>query len=117
MFADKSPCHLARSLALALLATTLAAQTSSSRAQQEQAVLQPQGYTLEPATVDLVRPPLQQDTGRAAFDQLLRKLKTTARLMHVVAHPDDEDGGLLTLQSRGRGATTLLFTLTRGEGG
>jgi LmbE family N-acetylglucosaminyl deacetylase len=117
MFADKSLCHLARSLALALLATTLAAQTSSSRAQQEQAVLQPQGYTLEPATVDLVRPPLQQDTGRAAFDQLLRKLKTTARLMHVVAHPDDEDGGLLTLQSRGRGATTLLFTLTRGEGG
>jgi LmbE family N-acetylglucosaminyl deacetylase len=108
---------LVKSLVFALLVTTLAAQTSSSKAQQEQAVIQPQGYTLEPATVDLARPPLQQDTGRTAFDQLLRKLKTTARLMHVVAHPDDEDGGMLTLQSRGRGTTTLLFTLTRGEGG
>ncbi|HVI06374.1 MAG TPA: PIG-L family deacetylase, partial [Sphingomicrobium sp.] len=37
--------------------------------------------------------------------------------MMVVAHPDDEDGGLLTLQARGRGVRTLLFTLTRGEGG
>ena len=35
----------------------------------------------------------------------------------VVAHPDDEDGGLLTLQARGKGVQTLLMTLTRGEGG
>ena len=35
----------------------------------------------------------------------------------VVAHPDDEDGGLLTLESRGRGVSTLLMTLNRGEGG
>src|ERR1051326_6827204 len=33
------------------------------------------------------------------------------------AHPDDEDGGMLTLESRGRGATVMLLTLTRGEGG
>ena len=37
--------------------------------------------------------------------------------MQVVAHPDDEDGGLLTLQARGHGVDTLLMTLNRGEGG
>ena len=35
----------------------------------------------------------------------------------VVAHPDDEDGGLLTREARGKGVQTLLMTLTRGEGG
>jgi hypothetical protein len=34
-----------------------------------------------------------------------------------VAHPDDEDGGMLTLEARGRGVSTLLMTLNRGEGG
>ena len=48
--------------------------------------------------------------------QLLR-LATTARLMQVVAHPDDEDGGMLTLEARGHGVNTLLMTLNRGEGG
>ncbi len=37
--------------------------------------------------------------------------------MQVVAHPDDEDGGMLTLEARGKGVDTLLMTLTRGEGG
>ena len=37
--------------------------------------------------------------------------------MQVVAHPDDEDGGMLTLEARGKGASVLLFTVTRGEGG
>jgi LmbE family N-acetylglucosaminyl deacetylase len=48
---------------------------------------------------------------------MLRRLGTTARLMQAVAHPDDEDGGMLTLESRGRGASVLLMTLNRGEGG
>jgi LmbE family N-acetylglucosaminyl deacetylase len=48
---------------------------------------------------------------------MLRRLSTTARLMQTVAHPDDEDGGMLTLESRGRGDTVLLMTLNRGEGG
>jgi LmbE family N-acetylglucosaminyl deacetylase len=47
----------------------------------------------------------------------LRRLGTTARLMQVVAHPDDEDGGMLTLEARGHGVNTLLMTLNRGEGG
>jgi len=48
---------------------------------------------------------------------MLVRLQTTARLMQTTAHPDDEDGGMLTLESRGHGVTTLLMTLTRGEGG
>ena len=47
----------------------------------------------------------------------LLRLETTARLMQAVAHPDDEDGGMLTLEARGRGVSTLLMTLNRGEGG
>jgi len=47
----------------------------------------------------------------------LLRLSTTARLMQAVAHPDDEDGGMLTLEARGRGVSTLLMTLNRGEGG
>ncbi|MCU1256294.1 MAG: hypothetical protein JWM83_2593 [Candidatus Angelobacter sp.] len=61
--------------------------------------------------------PLPEDLGTLHLAQLLTKLKTTARIMQVVAHPDDEDGGLLTLEARGNGASVLLFTLTRGEGG
>ena len=37
--------------------------------------------------------------------------------MMIVAHPDDEDGALLTYLSRGLGARVTLLTLTRGEGG
>jgi len=61
--------------------------------------------------------PLPEDLGALHLAQLLTKLKTTARLMQVVAHPDDEDGGMLTLEARGKGASVLLFTVTRGEGG
>src|SRR6266700_7762833 len=61
--------------------------------------------------------PLPQDTGESGLKLQLRKLQTTGRLMMVVAHPDDEDGGLLTREARGKGVQTLLMTLTRGEGG
>jgi LmbE family N-acetylglucosaminyl deacetylase len=61
--------------------------------------------------------PLPQETGEAGLKLKLRKLGTTGRLMQVVAHPDDEDGGMLTLEARGKGVDTLLMTLTRGEGG
>jgi LmbE family N-acetylglucosaminyl deacetylase len=62
-------------------------------------------------------PPLPQDTGTAGLKQMLLRLQTTARLMQIDAHPDDEDGGMLTLESRGKGATVTLLTLNRGEGG
>src|SRR3954447_1331514 len=61
--------------------------------------------------------PLPMDTGRSGVEQMLTKLRTTARLMYITAHPDDEDGGLLALESRGHGVTVELFTLTRGDGG
>jgi LmbE family N-acetylglucosaminyl deacetylase len=60
---------------------------------------------------------LPQDIGAAGLDQALKKLKTTARLLHTTAHPDDEDGGMLAYESRGKGAEVMLFTLTRGDGG
>ncbi len=60
---------------------------------------------------------LPQDQGIAGLRLELLRLSTTARLMQAVAHPDDEDGGMLTLEARGRGVSTLLMTLNRGEGG
>jgi len=60
---------------------------------------------------------IPQDQGVAGLRLELLRLGTTARLMQVVAHPDDEDGGLLTLQARGHGVSTLLMTMNRGEGG
>ncbi len=61
--------------------------------------------------------PLPVDTGVVGLKLTLRRLHTTARLMHTTAHPDDEDGGMLTLESRGRGVSALQLTLNRGEGG
>jgi len=61
--------------------------------------------------------PIAEDRGAAALEQSLRRLSTTASVMMIVAHPDDEDGALLTYLSRGLGARCTLLTLTRGEGG
>ncbi len=47
----------------------------------------------------------------------LQRLQTTATVLHTVAHPDDENGALLTWLSRGRGVRTALYSTTRGEGG
>jgi LmbE family N-acetylglucosaminyl deacetylase len=58
-----------------------------------------------------------QDAGAVALWQKLRKLQTTASLLHTTAHPDDEQGGMLAMVSRGLGARTTLLTLTRGESG
>lgn len=61
--------------------------------------------------------PLPVDTGGVGLKQMILRLSTTGRLMQTVAHPDDEDGSLLTLESRGKGNAVLLLTLNRGEGG
>src|SRR5277367_836406 len=60
---------------------------------------------------------LPEDRGADGLWQTLRKLHTWASVMMIVAHPDDEDGGMLTLESRGAGARVAMLTLTRGEGG
>jgi LmbE family N-acetylglucosaminyl deacetylase len=51
------------------------------------------------------------------LQETLRQLRTTARLLHTTAHPDDEDGAMLTLEARGRGVSAEQLTLNRGEGG
>ena len=60
---------------------------------------------------------LPEDRGADGLAQTLNKLRTWASLMMIVAHPDDEDGGMMTYESRGMGTRTALLTLTRGEGG
>ncbi|HKD01307.1 MAG TPA: PIG-L family deacetylase [Terriglobales bacterium] len=78
------------------------------------AVAQPAQGPVAPASAVQ---PLPQDTGITGLKLMLRRLGTTARLMQTVAHPDDEDGGMLTLESRGDGRSVQLLTLNRGEGG
>jgi LmbE family N-acetylglucosaminyl deacetylase len=88
----------------ALLATTVHAQTVAAG--------------LLPASAPRIEAtPLPENRGATALYESLKRLDTTASLMMIVAHPDDEDGGLLTYESRGLGVRTALFTLTRGEGG
>ena len=61
--------------------------------------------------------PLQIDLGAGGLMQTLRRLRTRASVIMIVAHPDDEDSGMLAYQSRGQGARAMMLTLTRGEGG
>ena len=58
-----------------------------------------------------------EDLGVSGLLQSLTELKTTGRLLHSTAHPDDDDGSMLVYESRGQGNTTLMLTLNRGEGG
>ena len=60
---------------------------------------------------------LQADRGAAGAWHRIRKLATTASILHITAHPDDEHSGMLTLASRGWGARTALLSLNRGEAG
>ncbi len=58
-----------------------------------------------------------QDLGSSGLAQVLPRLRTTARLLHTTAHPDDDDGSMLVYEARGRGVRTIMQTLNRGEGG
>ena len=57
------------------------------------------------------------DRGSSGLSRCLAAIRTRASILMVTAHPDDEDGGMLALQTRGLGARGMLLTLTRGEGG
>ena len=70
--------------------------------------------SIEPMVTDQE---IAANRGSAALWQSLKKLHTRASLIMVTAHPDDEDGGMLTYESRGRGTRVALLTLNRGEGG
>jgi LmbE family N-acetylglucosaminyl deacetylase len=53
----------------------------------------------------------------AAILQDLRSFGTTGTVLHVAAHPDDENTALITYFARGRGYRTAYLSLTRGDGG
>ena len=61
--------------------------------------------------------PLDDEQGHVALGLALRHLNNTGIFMHVTAHPDDEDNGLLVMLNRGLGFRTALATATRGNGG
>ena len=74
----------------------------------------PYDTTIKPATVARE---ISVNTGSPALWQSLKKLHTRASLIMIVAHPDDEDGGMLAYESRGKGTRVALLQLNRGEGG
>src|SRR5262245_40601262 len=63
-----------------------------------------------------VREPAE-NKGAAGVWRALLRLRTTAVVLHITAHPDDEDAALLTWLARYQGAHTAMLTLNRGEGG
>jgi len=109
-----------RTIVGAALAGLILAGATPIRMAAQQSATEPEERRLaavplsEPSDVAL---PLAEDRGQAALEQSLKRLSTTASVLMIVAHPDDEDGGLLTYLSRGVGARATLLTLTRGEGG
>jgi len=115
MFSSRGVSRLQSSLALT---TALSAVLISFTPACELMAQQPAPASHLPATEPhLVALPLPEDRGEAKLEQTLKQLGTTASLMCIVAHPDDEDGALLTYLSRGMGVRTILYTLNRGEGG
>ncbi|MCA1628807.1 MAG: PIG-L family deacetylase [Acidobacteria bacterium] len=57
------------------------------------------------------------DQGAAGLGLALRRLQTTASVLHVGAHPDDEDSALIARLARTDGARVAYLSLNRGEGG
>jgi LmbE family N-acetylglucosaminyl deacetylase len=111
--------HLRTAIIAALAVLLLAARTDPLCAQQPQprepATIVNTPLPLPEPTVDAL--PLPEDRGAADLEQTLKRLGTTASALFIVAHPDDEDGALMTYLSRGLGVRVTLLTLTRGEGG
>lgn len=57
------------------------------------------------------------DQGALGLMQLIKRLNTSASVMMIGAHPDDEDTALLAYFARGENARTAYLSLTRGDGG
>jgi len=56
-------------------------------------------------------------SGETKMRLMLESLNTTASVMMIAAHPDDENNALLAYLARGRHVRTAYLSLTRGEGG
>jgi LmbE family N-acetylglucosaminyl deacetylase len=114
------PLRLHSSIACAALAALAFFSVSAPRLAAQQAASS--AAESELAQVPLPEPqaealPLPEDRGQADLEQTLKRLGTTASVLMIVPHPDDEDGALLTYLTRGMGVRATLLTLTRGEGG
>ena len=59
----------------------------------------------------------EEPRGQAALALALDRLPVTAAVLHIAAHPDDEDTALLAWLARGRGVRAAYLSATRGEGG
>ena len=109
----RKPLGLGAVLPIAALATLAGA--AAAVGQASPAGRGPDRVLAFPAPVGEER--LDVDHGAMGAWHRIRKLATTASLLHVTAHPDDEHAGMLTLASRGWGARTALLSLNRGEAG
>jgi LmbE family N-acetylglucosaminyl deacetylase len=58
-----------------------------------------------------------QGRGAAALGEAIEGLGTTARVLMIGAHPDDEDTQLIAWLATGRHVETAYLSLTRGDGG
>ncbi len=107
------------SLMVAVLAglALAAAATTQTRAQAPDVKAQSELEMVPLSPPSPVALPIAEDRGYADLEQTIKRLGTTASVLVIVAHPDDEDGALMTYLSRGLGARVTLMTLTRGEGG
>ncbi|MBA4135893.1 MAG: hypothetical protein C0518_01100 [Opitutus sp.] len=61
--------------------------------------------------------PAPEPLAPAAIAQELRALGNVGTVLHVGAHPDDENTELITYLARGRGLRAAYLSLTRGDGG
>lgn len=57
------------------------------------------------------------DRGAAGVLQLMERLRTTASVLVIGAHPDDEDSAFIARAARGDHARVAYLSLNRGEGG
>src|SRR6516164_10816431 len=94
---------------IASIAAVLIAFAAASDLLAQQTATEASSTKLPPSEPQLVALPLPEDRGEAKLEQTLKQLGTTASVMEIVAHPDDEDGALLTYLSRAMGVRTVLY--------
>src|SRR5436190_16618433 len=58
-----------------------------------------------------------EELAGASILQDLRSFREVGTVLHIAAHPDDENTQLITYLSRGRGYRTGYLSITRGDGG
>jgi len=61
--------------------------------------------------------PFYNNDGLTGLVRRLKRVESGIRVLHIAAHPDDEDSALLAWLSLGQGARVTYLSLTRGEGG